>query len=387
MQGLHLLLWRNDDFLPSILAIQFSGARSVQEVPDDAVHDGMGGSPFRHLQQPASVTPYDGAHPPQVEGLAVLLIRSRLPCQHPVKHWNDLVHPLRVHLLEPQLVVPLREHVLRGTHVRAQRVLVLHKRELERAGRRVGEVVPQKGEVDPRRAGRVGGPAPRDGDGATGFVLGGEGYRERPRSRGGVSGGIVGRVHPSHPGHHGRDVGFNPRTPHATPRTFLDLRGGSTLQHERLHLVQCSQEVVALHVPRQYQDDVVGCVVLLVVAADPVHVKSAQVGHLPASFGAVPARGGSGGVEEIQDGAVNEAALAIFPPLHLAVNHPLVLSLAVHVVNLRHEAAIRERRKKDVVREYRQQVQRPLAPGRAERVRRVVRGCPRIGPVGHASVG
>ena len=72
--------------------------------------------------------------------------------------------------------------------------------------------------------------------------------------------------------------------------------------------------------------------------------------------------------------------------LHLAVNHSLVLALAIHVMNLREEAAVRKRREEDVIGEDGHEVDRALAAGGAEGVRRVVGGRPRVRAVGHAAV-
>jgi hypothetical protein len=74
------------------------------------------------------------------------------------------------------------------------------------------------------------------------------------------------------------------------------------------------------------------------------------------------------------------------PYLHLAVNHSLVLALAIHVMNLREEAAVRKRREEDVIGEDGHEVDRALAAGGAEGVRRVVGGRPRVRAVGHAAV-
>ena len=72
--------------------------------------------------------------------------------------------------------------------------------------------------------------------------------------------------------------------------------------------------------------------------------------------------------------------------LHLAVNHSLVLALAIHVMDLRVETAIRERRIEHVIREDGHEVDDALAPRGAEGVRRVIGGRPRVRAVGHASI-
>ena len=73
--------------------------------------------------------------------------------------------------------------------------------------------------------------------------------------------------------------------------------------------------------------------------------------------------------------------------LHLAINHTLILPLAIHAMNFRNEPLLGQRREQHVIGEYRREVQHALAARRGQRVGRVIRGRPGVGAAGHASIG
>ena len=104
---------------------------------------------------------------------------------------HDLVHPIHIDFLEPQLVVPLGEHVVRRPKVGADGIVILNKRELERTCRGPGKVIPQQGEAHPRQPGRVERPTPHDEDAPPGFILGRERHGQGPRLRRPRRGGYI----------------------------------------------------------------------------------------------------------------------------------------------------------------------------------------------------
>ena len=67
----------------------------------------------------------------------------------PANQVHDLVHPIHADFLEPQLVIPLGEHVVRKPEVGADGIVVLNERKLERNRCGPGKVIPQQGEVHP----------------------------------------------------------------------------------------------------------------------------------------------------------------------------------------------------------------------------------------------
>ena len=94
---------------------------------------------------------------------------------------HNLIHPIHVNFLEPQLVVPPGEHVVRRPKVSSDGIIVFYKCELERTCRGPGEVIPQQGEVHPHQPGRVGQPTQPGGDAPPGFILGRESHGQGPR--------------------------------------------------------------------------------------------------------------------------------------------------------------------------------------------------------------
>ncbi len=61
----------------------------------------------------------------------------------PATQVHDLVHPIHVDFLEPQLVVPLGEHVVCRPEVGTDGIVILDERKLERTRSGPGEVIPQ----------------------------------------------------------------------------------------------------------------------------------------------------------------------------------------------------------------------------------------------------
>ena len=115
---------------------------------------------------------------------------------------HNLVHPIHVNFLDPQLVVPLGEHVVHRPEVSADEIIILNECKLERTRRGPGKIIPQQGEVHPCQPGRVGRPMPRNKDTPPGFILGRERHGQGPRLQcppRGAAAPVVGNAQQIHP--------------------------------------------------------------------------------------------------------------------------------------------------------------------------------------------
>mmetsp|Transcript_13215 Transcript_13215/g.27979 ORF Transcript_13215/g.27979 Transcript_13215/m.27979 type:complete len:402 (-) Transcript_13215:182-1387(-) len=290
-------------------------------------------------------------------------------------------------------MIPLREYFVRRMHPGAERVLAFDKRLLEGRGGRVCEVVPQKLEEDPFPPLFILRSTPRDGYRPPALIFGGELDLQRlliATTRSSVVFVFVARIFCRRI--RGRHYDTDRLQVHGRhPIPILPTQPGPPLPpsgrfgpHAPLYLVQDPEEFIPIDIAAQNKHDIVGGVVLGVVASNLGVGQRSQVPHLAARLGAVPARIR---IEQVEDGSIDEGTVRILPALHLAVDHALVLPLRRDVMDLGEEALVGHGRVQYVIGIDGEQIERTLLPGRREGVRRVIRRRPRVRAVGEGTVG
>ena len=286
--------------------------RLVQKVTDQRIDEHVRRMRFQRFEVDTSEAAQRQAHPLHVERVACARER-REECGH------DLLDALHLDALEPHLMIPLAEGLVRGGHVPTQGLLALDKGLLQRRGCRVGQVLPEQLEREPRALLGEAGPTPRHRDGAARLVLRRElDHARLPRRQGRRT---QGRQHPL-----GAQVEWHDRLgPWARAWRRARLGGDA-----RVDVRECCEERRLVHRSRDDESYVIRAIILRVVAAHLRVRERAQVFQLATCLG----RQAAGRIEQVEDGAVDERRGRVLAPLHLAVHDALVFALARDVMHL-----------------------------------------------------